>query len=124
MLVMAKLVGQSPGQMAQDPMKRAEEKLEYLERMEIGVRQDVAHTHQAQERMTQDLHQELQQLKEELVLVDVEMRKVMTKVRGTLEQFKTAVKKGDLARLQAKADMWAPEKRITKKQFEKMIDSQ
>jgi len=95
-----------------------------LQRYEIRTRQEIAHTQQALVRATADIEMEMESLKIELSALELDMRRTIDRVKFSIGQFKQVVKRGDLERLQRRADLWAPESRITREQFKTLVKNE
>lgn len=95
--------------------------MQRLERQEIAIRQDVSRTHQELVRMVAELELEMESLHHELVSLDGEMKRTIERAKSMVAGFKPAVKRGDLMRLQNRIDTWAPEQRISREQFKRML---
>jgi predicted nucleic acid-binding Zn-ribbon protein len=102
---------------------RVEANLSRLERFEISTRQDIAHTQQEIVRAIADIQIEMEGLKSEIVLLEHEMKRTAATAKDVVVQFRPSAKRGEFARLQSRIDAWAPEKRITRDQFKKMLDA-
>jgi hypothetical protein len=102
--------------------QRVSDRLARLEHLELVTRQDIAHTQQELVRMTADIELEMEALRKDLGTLDGEMHKSVDEVKFIVGKFKTVVKKGDLQRLQNRIDMWAPQDKITREQFKKLLE--
>ncbi|HIH24117.1 TPA: hypothetical protein HA251_03730 [Candidatus Woesearchaeota archaeon] len=100
---------------------RVSERVQRTERAEITVRQDVFHTHEEFDRTMADIAVEVAQLRDALAIIEHDVASVVERVKHSLSMFKTVVKQGDMARLQSRVDLWAPETRITREQFARML---
>jgi predicted nucleic acid-binding Zn-ribbon protein len=103
--------------MADDYILRVLGRSERLERFGIACRQDIMRTQQEMIRSRVDLEVEMEALKREIVQLEIEVQRTMQRVKYAVGLFRNVAKKGDLSRLQQRVDYWAPEKRITRKQF-------
>ena len=101
---------------------RIDGSLQRLERQEIAIRQDVARTQQELVRMVADLEIEMESLHKELAGLTLEMKRTIERAKTTVAGFKPAVKRGDLTRLQNRIDTWAPEQKISREQFKRMLE--
>jgi hypothetical protein len=102
--------------------QRVSDRLARLEHLELVTRQDIAHTQQELVRMNADIELEMEALRKELGELDGEMRNSVGQVKAIVGKFKTVVKKGDLQRLQNRVDMWAPQEKITREQFKRLLE--
>jgi predicted nucleic acid-binding Zn-ribbon protein len=107
--------------MEPDYLVRIEDRMQRLQRREITIRQDISHVNQELARATADIEIELEALKIELVLLDKELHRTVTRVKMAVGLFKNVAKKGDFARLQTRSELWAPHDKITRTQFLRMI---
>lgn len=118
-------VHQGVGTLPLDPayVDRVSERVQRTERAEITVRQDVFHTHEEFDRTMTDIAVEVAQLRDALTIIDRDVASLIERVKHVLSMFKTVVKQGDMARLQSRVDLWAPETRITREQFARMLQA-
>ncbi len=93
-----------------------------LERAEIGVRQDIARTHEDMLRLSTDLHDEMLSMHQELNVLAKETDQIVDHLKHILIQFKDVAKRQDMNRLQARVDVWAPETKISRDQFKRMLE--
>jgi hypothetical protein len=105
-----------------DYANRVDGGLQRLERQEIAIRQDVARTQQELVRMVAELELEMEALHHELAGLEGEMKRTVERAKSVVNGFKPAVKRGDLMRLQNRIDIWAPEQRISREQFKRMLE--
>jgi hypothetical protein len=97
-------------------------RMDQLERKEISLRQDTAHTKQELDRMQEDISLEIASLRQELLALEVQVNQSVEQVKLVLAKFKSVSKKGDLQKLQAKVDAWAPEQKMSRKQFKELLE--
>lgn len=102
---------------------RVSERVQRTERAEITVRQDIFHTHEEFDSTMADIAVEIAQLRDALINIEQDVASVVERVKHSLSMFKTVVKQGDMARLQSRVDLWAPETRITREQFARMLQA-
>jgi hypothetical protein len=102
-------------------VERVEGRVQRIERAEITTRQDIGRTNEELERARGDILAEMALLREDLLRLEQETAGAVERVKATVAQFKTVVKKGDIARLQARIDLWSPQDRITRGQFVRML---
>ena len=103
-------------------VERVSASADRLMRTEIKTRQDISRTQQELVRVAADVELEMESLKRELLQLDHDVKQTVERVKSTVSSFKTVVKKGDFQRLQQRIDLWAPEQRITREQFKKMLE--
>lgn len=101
--------------------ERVEAGIARLERTEVGIRQDIVRTQELLVRSVADIELEMQALKAELRLLDAELQRTVDRAKKVVGRYRGVVKGGDLARLQNRIELWAPEKRVTRDQFRKML---
>ena len=102
-------------------LERLDGRLGRLEHNEITTRQDIAHAKEELSRVQGGIGMELASLELELAALDDEVHATVERIKLTMAAFKTVSKKGDLQRLQSRIDAWAPEQKITKKQFLRLL---
>jgi hypothetical protein len=103
-------------------MDHLEQNAAKLEHGEIALRQDVHHTQELLVRAVASIELEMHSLKTELLALEGEMQSTIDRAKKVVGQYKGVVKRGDMMRLQNRADVWAPEKRITREQFKRLIE--
>jgi hypothetical protein len=103
--------------MDQNYLAKLESRMEQLEQREIKTRQDISHAKQELDLTKEALTIELASLKGELSQLDAQVAQSIERVKLVLTNFKHVSKKGDLQRLQARVDAWAPEQKVSRKQF-------
>jgi len=64
---------------------------------------------------------QIETVQKELVQVERDMQRSMDDIRKTVAKFQYVIKKGDFERLQSRIDVLAPEKKVTKEEFRKML---
>jgi predicted nucleic acid-binding Zn-ribbon protein len=111
--------------MDSDPqyLVRIEDRMARLQRREIGIRQEISHTHQDLARTSADIEIELEALKAEVAALEQELHRTVNRVKAAVGLFKNVAKKGDFARLQSRSELWAPHEKITKTQFMRLLRS-
>jgi predicted nucleic acid-binding Zn-ribbon protein len=102
-------------------IERLDGKIGSLQRYEIATRQHILHTQQELARSTADIELELEALKKELGELDAQIHVTVVRVKDAITRFRSVVKKSELVRLQQRIDLWAPEQKITREQFKRML---
>jgi hypothetical protein len=93
-----------------------------LQRKEIVIRQDISHTQHSLVRVSADIELELEALRNEIVTLEHIAHQTVGRVRAAVFFFKNVAKRADLVRLQQRSDAWAPQEKITKEQFGRMLE--
>lgn len=107
-----------------DPMyvERVAARAIRLERIEIGVRQDISHTDANLVQLSEDMHDELIAMHNDLNSLSKETDAVVVRIKETIGKFKDVVKKNDMARLQTRIDLWNPQGKVSREQFKRMLE--
>ncbi len=92
-----------------------------LERVEIGVRQDIAHTESSLVQLSEDLHDELSAMHKDIDEISKETDLVVIRIKETIGKFKNVVKKNDMDRIQTRIDVWNPQGKVSREQFKRML---
>jgi hypothetical protein len=103
---------------------RLESRMAALERRSLVSREELKHTGRDLLLMHSDLRIELDALKKDLSDLDVKTKLAVDRLKHTIAQFRTTAKQGDLSRIQSRVDAWAPESRITRAQFKRLIEQE
>ena len=93
-----------------------------LMRKSVATREGMKHTSRELNRGKADLQQEMLAIQLELAELSEAVQQTMNRVKTAVDQFRYIVKKGDVNRLQQRVDAWAPEKKISRDEFKKMLE--
>ena len=94
---------------------------ERLHRYEITVRQDTAHLGQEFDRAAAELATDVAILRNELAKLEIEVQQTASRAKAAVAKFKQVVKRGELARLQLRAEAWGPHQAVCRAQFKRML---
>lgn len=92
-----------------------------LERSTFAVRSELVHTARTLERTRESFGVELTRVQHELKLLEREVAQTIRSVESTVHKFRRVVKRAELARLQQRVDVWAPEKKVSRVAFQRLL---
>lgn len=103
--------------------ERIERRAVELQRRSLETKQAIVTAGRDRRRMRESFEAEMKQLRMELDDLEHECLRTVQRVRTVLARFHTVVKQGDLKRLQQKIDAWGPERFISTRAFQRMLQS-
>jgi predicted nucleic acid-binding Zn-ribbon protein len=78
-------------------------------------------TQQELVRIAADMESEIARIKMDVHALEEETHATVEAAKRTIGSFHAVIKERELARLKQRIDAWAPEKRITREQFKRML---
>ncbi|MBR9700781.1 hypothetical protein GOV11_02860 [Candidatus Woesearchaeota archaeon] len=102
-------------------LNRLEKRTESLARSTLMTREQIKRTDDLKTRGQEDLQTEMQDLHIELAKVKVELTVAIGRIGQIVRMFQNVAVKSDVQHIQARIDAWAPETRISRREFLKML---
>ena len=107
-----------------DYSQRIMNRIEVLEQKSLNAREAIKHTKRDATRMRGSLEAELVGLQEECAQLEEEIQVLKRRILLVVQQFQNVIKKGDFDRLKRRADAFAPEQKVSRREFLELIAKQ
>ena len=89
----------------------------------MRAREETRRTRRELARVEEGLRHQLGIVRGELVALHAESETAVKRLEGLVGQFRALSRAGEFARLRDRTDAWSPESRITREQFQKLLDT-
>ncbi len=106
------------------PSDRLAQRAHLLEQRSTSMREHAIASQRTMQRIERDLPTELRALQQEIESTQRETHACVESAKVIVDRFQNVSKRGDLARVRSRIDAWAPEQKVSRESFLRLLEEE